>query len=134
MKKEKSFQKSEKKKIERAIYAEETYPIFCFKYLSGASIKKCKDAKILSDFLMRLQKLSTLEWEGIRKSNRHGYGMEKIPTKAIKPKLPSIISPEVKELDVFRFTGNNLPFIGKQDKSIFRVFFIETSFGDIYNH
>jgi hypothetical protein len=132
----KSVQKIETKTTKSVSYPFEqsTYPLFCFKYLSDASIKKCKNPKLLFDFSMRLKKISELGWAEIRKSNRHSFGMEKIPISKIKHKLPIIVSPEAKELDVFRATGNNLPFIGKQDGNIFRIFFIETKFGDIYDH
>ena len=30
--------------------------------------------------------------------------------------------------------GNNLPFIGFREGKIFHILFIETAFGDIYNH
>jgi hypothetical protein len=54
--------------------------------------------------------------------------------KDIKPALPSCITPEVKDLHVLRANGNNLSFVGLQIQNIFRVLFIETNFGDIYNH
>jgi hypothetical protein len=112
----------------------EDYPVFCFKHLSDKSIKECKDADFYFDFLMRLRKLSELGWDGIRKSNRHSFGMETIPRRGIKPNLPSCITPDVKKLHVFRANGKNLPFVGIQIQNIFRVLFIEAQFGDIYNH
>ncbi len=60
--------------------------------------------------------------------------MEKIPIDKIHPQLPHCITPEVKHLHAFRATGNNLPFVGLEMQKVFRVFFIETNFGDIYNH
>ena len=113
---------------------EENYPLFCFKYLSCASICDCKNQKVFYDFLIRLQKLSELGWPSIRISDRHGFGMESIPTNKIKPKLPACITPEVRSLHVFRANGNNLPFVGIQIDRVFRVLFIETRFGDIYDH
>lgn len=113
---------------------DDDYPIFCFKYLNDTSFKDCKDSKILIDFLLRLQKLSDLGWKEIRKSNRHSFGMEKISVNAIKPSLPKCITPDVEYLHVFRATGSNLPFVGIVIQKVFRVLFIETKFGDIYNH
>lgn len=112
----------------------ENYPLFCFKYLSTASICNCTSHKIFYDFLIRLQKLSELGWPGIRTSDRHSFGMEQIPISRIKPKLPVCITPEVKSLHVLRANGNNLPFVGVQIDRVFRVFFIEARFGDIYDH
>lgn len=111
------------------------HPIFSFRYLRDVSIDKCKDPNFFHDFLMRLQKLSELGWEEIRKSGRHAFGREKIPVDIIKPRrrLPSFVTSEV-DLDVFRATGDNHVFVGIQQGKIFYIFFIEASFGDIYPH
>lgn len=110
------------------------YPLFCFKYLSPHSIKDCKDIKVMHNCFVRLQKLSELGWKGIKTSHKHGYGMGKVSKDQIKFDIPSIVPPDVEKLDTIRHSGNNLPIIGLRDRSIFRVFFIETKFGDIYNH
>ena len=120
--------------IERENVSKEDYPVFCFKYLSEKSIKGCTDYSFYFDFLMRLKKLSTLGWNEIRKSPVHSFGMEPIPVGKIKPNLPACITPEIKKLHVFRASGNNLPFVGIQVQNVFRILFIETQFGDIYNH
>lgn len=113
----------------------DNYPVFCFKYLSDASVKKYNDDKFFYEFIFRLKKLSELGWEGIRKSSRHDYGMESIPISMIKPKvIPESITPDTEKLHVFRANGNNLPFVGIQIKNVFRILFIETKFGGIYNH
>lgn len=112
----------------------DNYPIFCFKYLSDISIKDCEDSRFFIEFLTRLKKLSELGWDEIRKSGRHSYGMEQIPVKNIKPSIPACVTKEVKNLHVFRATGDNRPFVGLQVGRVFRVFFIETNFGDIYDH
>ncbi|KAA6316015.1 hypothetical protein EZS27_033615 [termite gut metagenome] len=122
------------KKINNQNVLDEDYPIFCFKYLDDVSIKKCKDHKFFYDFLMRLQKLSKLGWSEIRQSHRHAYGLESIPKEKIKATLPTCITPEVKDLHVFRANGNNLPLIGIQIQNVFRILFIEATFGDIYKH
>ena len=120
------------------IVLQENYPIFCFKHLSDVSIKDYKKGPLRGDFfpefLIRLKKISELGWEGIRHSHKHSFGMEKISKDIIIPDLPSCVTPDVKHLHVFRATGKNLPFVGLQEEKIFRVFFIETKFGDIYKH
>ncbi|MDE7091856.1 MAG: hypothetical protein K2O43_00300, partial [Muribaculaceae bacterium] len=105
-------------------------------YLSDDSIKDCKDARFFLTFLIRLKKLSELGWDEIRKSHRHGYGLEKIPQSCIKPNtkyLPKFITPEV-ELDVFRSNGDNRTFVGYQEGKVFHIFYIEAKFGDICSH
>lgn len=110
------------------------YPLFSFKWLQDYSIDKCKDPKFFHDYLMRLQKLSILGWQEIRKSSRHNFGMEKIPVSQIKPELPKDFTRDVEELDVFRAVGDNRPMLGFQEGRIFHVIFIEAKFGDVYNH
>lgn len=111
------------------------HPLFSFKYLKDASIKKCSDHKFFFDFLMRLQKLSELGWNEIRTSSRHGFGMEPMPVSEIvtKDQLPAFVTREV-ELDVFRSSGDNRVLVGHQSGKIFYVFFIEAKHGDISNH
>jgi hypothetical protein len=123
-------------KIDKDKLREDNYPIFCFKYLSDVSIKKCNDSKFFYDFLMRLRKLSELGWNEIRNSHKHAYGLEPIPLREIKPKMLSeSITPDVKNLQAFRASGNNLPFVGiRMSNNCFRILFIEARFGDIYNH
>jgi hypothetical protein len=115
-------------------HKEEDRPVFCFRYLSEASIKKRGDRAFFYNFLIRLKKLSELGWKDIRTSDRHGYGMEKIPLSQILPDLPPCVTPDVKHLFVFRATGDNRVFVGIQLGNIFRVLFIEAHFGDIYRH
>lgn len=113
------------------------YPVFCFKYLENTSIKKCKNYKFFIDFIFRLQKLGELGWTIIDKSDKHGFGYEKVPISKLKPKkFPKIVTDDVKELTVFRANGNNLPFLGIRMPSsdVFQVIFIETNFGDVYDH
>lgn len=120
-----------KKDIES--FAKIDYPLFSFRYLQHTSYTECKDLAFFPNFMRRLGKLSELGWKGINTSQRHGFGMEKLPQEMIKPQLPSIVTPEV-QLFAFRATGNNLPFVGFREGKIFHILYIETSFGDIYNH
>ena len=113
---------------------EDDYPLFCFRYLSDKSIKSCNKADFFIDFLIRLHKLAELGWEEIRKSGRHGFGMEPLHKSKIIPKLPECVTPDVTNVHVLRSSGSNLPLVGLQVGCVFRVFFIETKFGDIYEH
>lgn len=110
------------------------YPSFCFRYLQYVSIKDCKDVNFFVKFMKRLQCLSSIEWKEIDKSHRHSFGYEPIPVDSIKVSRPSVITPEVKSLTVFRATGDNHSFIGFRDGDVFRIIFVEANFGDIYSH
>lgn len=114
-------------------YVKIDYPLFSFRHLQHTSFTDCKEVTFFPSFMKRLKNLSELGWNGIHTSQRHGYGMEKLPQNIIKPQLPTIITPEV-QLFAFRATGNNLPFVGFREGKIFHIVFIETSFGDIYDH
>lgn len=114
-------------------YVKIDYPLFSFRHLQNTSFTDCKEVTFFQSFMKRLKNLSELGWNGINTSQRHGYGMEKLPQNIIKPQLPSIITPEV-QLFAFRAIGNNLPFVGFREGKIFHILFIETSFGDIYDH
>jgi hypothetical protein len=112
----------------------EDYPLFCFKHLSPASIRDCREHRFFYDFLMRLTKLSEIGWAEIRKSGRHHFGMESLPVNRIKKQLPAFVTPDVQKLHVLRANDDRRPFIGLQRDKVFHVLFIESKFGDIYDH
>jgi hypothetical protein len=114
---------------------EDRYPVFCFKYLQPYSYNYCSDPSFFISFLERLKKLGELGWNEINKSARHSFGTEKIPKRALKPKnFPPIVTEDVDEFTVFRATGRNLPFLGLRLNDTFQMIFIESGFGDIYDH
>ena len=85
--------------------------------------------------MTRIQKLCSLTWKDINVSGRHQYGFEMIPIKQLKPtSLPSIITEDIKELAVFRYGGDNKPFVCLIMDCVIYPIFIEAKFGDIYNH
>ena len=107
------------------------YPVFCFRHLQS---EPKKDYKFFSDFIVRLKKISSLSWNEILIADRHGFGTEKIPVSQIKSTLPKFITPEISDLIVFRANGDNRPFLGLRNGSVFHIIFFEESFGDVYNH
>lgn len=109
------------------------YPVFCFKHLQDVSIKGC-DHQVFFSLIERIRKLEELGWQEINKSPRHAYGHEGISVNQIKPKLPPFVSEDVEKLYAFRYQGNNLPFLALRNGDILHVIFIETKFGDIYDH
>jgi hypothetical protein len=131
--------KQKKEPNVKSQYNNQEYPIFCFKYFQDISIKKSKDTNLFLSFCNRLKKLAELGWKEIEKSPRHSYGTENIPIKQLHccekiRKVVDIITEDVKDLVVFRYTGNNLPFLGLRNGNIFHIILIEVKFGDIYDH
>ena len=114
-------------------FARIDFPLFSFRHLQKVSFTSCRSSSFFVNFLTRLQKLSQLGWQKIDQSSRHSFGLEKIPQDIIHHKLPQEITPEV-PIYAFRATGNNLPFVGFREGKIFHILFIESRFGDIYQH
>lgn len=109
------------------------YPIFCFKYFQQDTIVGCSEIQV-KKFFERLQKLAELGWKEIQRNGRHNYGWELLPINQIKHQLPSIVTPDVEKLYVFRYTNANNPFIALRNGNVLHVLMIEANFGDIYNH
>lgn len=109
--------------------------IFDFSMLSKLSYIDAKnDSKFFISFLNRLSELSKTTWNTVNTSARHSYGWEIIErqsfSKAAQERLPA----GVDKLMVFRVSGDNHVFLGIRDTNVFKVIFIEYSFGDIYSH
>ena len=120
---------------DKGVDARSKEPLFCFKYLDmKTSLKGC-DNSVFKDFVTRIQKLCSLTWKDINVSGRHQYGFEMIPIKQLKPtSLPSVITEDIKELAVFRYGGDNRPFVCLIMDCVIYPIFIEAKFGDIYDH
>lgn len=73
-----------------------------------------------------------MDWNTVGVSQRHSFGCEKIPVTAIKKDLK--LTREVTFLLAFRATGDNHVFLGFRDGNVFHVVYIESQFGDIYDH
>lgn len=129
------IQKQSELKLNRLqAYAKER-PIFSFEYLDTHFLRKSKaEDGFYREFILRLSKLGQLGWNGIRQSGRHEYGRESISVAQMKPQMPSAITPDITELDVFRANGNNNVFAGFMRDDIFFVVFIEGKFGELYDH
>jgi len=127
----KKVPRQNKIKISTQNSVELDYPVFCFKHLQTAPKR---DFKFYADFVERLKKLCNLPWKTIDISHRHSFGTEKIPIDQIKPDLPKFITPDVKDLTVFRATGDKRPFLGLRKNNIFHIIFLEEAFNDIYDH
>lgn len=105
---------------------------FSFDMLHEVSYTECKRTDFFIHLLQRMKKLSLLDWNSINHSQRHSFGYEKIPIKAIRKNI--LLTKDMDYLFVFRATGDNHVFLGFREGNVFKVVFIEAEFGDIYNH
>lgn len=111
------------------------YPLFSFKYLMDKTHRDCSESSFFIRFLERLNKLSSLGWKEIEKSDRHSFGTEKIKIADIHHDvtLPDYFKKHT-YFTVFRATGDNHVFAGIREANTFHIFFIESDFGALYDH
>lgn len=110
-------------------------PMFSLRYLNmSVSIKKC-DNKVFRKFVTRLHILSAMTWKDINGSGRHQYGWELIDRESLKPRnsIPDVFM-DVDKFHVFRYDSDNHPFVATVKGTTIYPIFIESTFGDVYNH
>jgi len=108
------------------------HPVFCFKHLhKDHCLEQCETADKLA-FIERVVKLSSLTWDTIRISQRHGFGYEKIKRTSIKPSVPNSITEDVDDFLAFRFSGKK-PMLGFKTQFIFHIVYIDSKFS-VYDH
>jgi hypothetical protein len=108
------------------------YPIFCFKNLNkDYHLDHCNDEQKKA-FIEKIVKLSTMTWQDIEYTHRHGLGSEKISRSSINAAIPSFITEDVKFLLSLRFLGHR-PFVGYRNRFIFHVIYIDKDF-TLYPH
>ena len=102
------------KPIETKI-GQKQYISFSFELLHDVSYTECNESSFFINLLQR-----------------HSFGYEKISIKSIKKDIS--IAKGIDYLFSFRATGSNHVFLGFREGNVFKVVFIESKFGDIYNH
>lgn len=85
-----------------------------------------------SEFLVKWHKRSQLTWTELERQGKHGLGSEKLPMSMIRPRVPEFLEDEDK-ITIYRHEGN-LPFAGFRAADVFYVIWIETKYGDLYDH
>lgn len=84
-----------------------------------------------SSFLVKWAKRCDFTWRELQQHPRHGLGFEMLHRRQLRPNPPEAL--EEDEYMVFRHDGN-LPFAGFKAGDTFYVLWIETSYGDLYDH
>ncbi len=97
-------------------------------------INENKNGTFFINFLNRLKKLGTIDWNTINVSARHSFGTEKIPVKSLTEAAGDLVPAGMESLLVLRATGDNHSFLGYRDGNVFQIIFIESQFGDVYKH
>ena len=93
-----------------------------------------KDGRFFIDFLERLKKLCSVDWNTINVSGRHSFGTEKMLIKNLTSSARQSVPAGMDSLIVLRATGDNHAFLGYREGNIFQIIFIEYQFGDVYRH
>ncbi len=73
-----------------------------------------------------------MTWADIKTAGRHKKGTELMPANKIKPSIPERFQDADKFL-VFRYSGM-LPMLGVRINDVFHVLWIESSYGQVYDH
>lgn len=108
-------------------------PFFSFQYLTckDYDLDACSREEKVA-LVSRLVKLSMMTWDEIHASDRHAYGVEKIPRKQLKRTVPSSVTEET-SFTVFRFTSNKQPMVGFRTENVFHILFLDPKFS-LYEH
>lgn len=73
---------------EKSSDADKLHPVFSFEAISKKANDKCvclvKNKEASHEFLKRIEKLSSMTWEEIKKSSKKTYGFELLPFATIK--------------------------------------------------
>lgn len=96
---------------------------YCFKRLN-----KREKAKLIDSIYSRRH----FTWLTIQDESNLTIGYEMLPTKGFKPTPPDFITPEMKELMVFRF-GKDGRMAGYKKEHIFYIVWLDCTF-KLYDH
>lgn len=111
---------------------EESPPVFSLRYLQRNYCVADCDQKDRAAFAMKLKEMSSLTWKALQLAPRHGMGKENIPVTSIKAPKPALITPDVKNVWAFRFSGK-APMVGLRRGAVFYVLWIDRAF-KLYDH
>jgi len=108
------------------------HPKFCFEHIQPDFDVKSLSPDQQAALACALQEHATLTWQQIKLAQRHGLGCEKIPAAQIKPSIPLRFS-DADHFLAMRYSGRP-PMVGSRVNDVFHIIWIESSFGDLYDH
>ena len=106
-------------------------PVFCLHYLDkDYGLSQCE--KVLKVGLIdKLYELSQMTWNEITNTQRHGLGLEKIPYRQIKGRMPTHITKD-QEFIAIRFHQLK-PVVGYRMERIFHIVWLDYN-RTLYDH
>jgi hypothetical protein len=109
--------------------------VFSFSELQDISYTNAKeDAKFFIAFMKQLRDFCNLTWSAVDSSPRHSKGNEKIPKNIMTEAASHLLPAGMDSLRAMRANGDNRVFLGYRERDVFKIIFIESTFGDIYEH
>lgn len=107
-------------------------PKFCLHYLRAGFDVQAFNPEGQAAFAKTLQKLASSQWKNLITAPRHGQGSEFIPSGSIRAPIPTQFQDQEKFL-IFRYNGK-LPTAGIRVADVYHVLWIESTFGQLYDH
>lgn len=116
-------------------------PIFNFEPISSKAgddkISLIKSKETSHDFLKRIEKLSSMTWDEIKKSPKEQYGFEQLSFSSIKGcgwMIKSLKENSIERVMVFRIKNKGVSrMLGARFGKEFRVYCFDDK-GKVYNH
>ncbi len=113
--------------------------VFCFKHIHRKydAEKLCGrkvENKMIKSFIKKIQKISQLKIAQVMSDNKFACGYELMPIGALKRDIPSTVTEDIEEVNVFRFGGREGRIIGYYTGgNIFHILFIDPHL-ELYEH
>jgi hypothetical protein len=107
-------------------------PKFCLHNLSAGFDVENLPKERRAAFALSLQQRAKLTWQQIMMADKHGQGTEKLPARSIRANVPRKYS-DTQEFLVMRYDGRR-PMVGVRANDVFHVLWIESEYGDLYDH
>lgn len=106
--------------------------IFDFSKLTPLSYTDCGGTKFFVSLLDRLKVYSSMSWEGVRQTQRHGFGSElmDINSRNFSPQVVNIAPKGGAKFIILRSSGDNRGMCGLRAGNAFQVYLIEYRHGD----
>lgn len=117
---------------ERSVNYDDEPPVFSLKHVQPGAFclsELNKDCK--AQFAHSMFKRRDLSWRVLKRTDRHGLGLEQISPAAIKAPMPNVLS-DGTDLIAFRYHGMR-PMVGFRQRDVFYILWFDHNF-TLYKH